>query len=67
MKILNKILNDSYKFINIQIPTNNETNFHYVSYHFFNVSGADILFLYLLTNLENDVSRFVTFFFLLFV
>lgn len=52
---------------NIQIFNKNTINFHYVSYHFLNVSGPDILFLYLLTKFENDTSFLVTRFFLDFI
>jgi len=70
MSKINKLDETPFKenYINLLIykyPTEKTLNSHYASYHFFNVSGAEILFLYLLTSFENDASFFV-FFFLLF-
>lgn len=53
-----------YSFIINTLLFNKKVLSSYVSYHFFNVSGADILFLYLLTNFEKDASFFVMVFFL---
>lgn len=68
--MINKLNEIPFKenYINLLIykySTDIILNSHYASYHFFIVSGAEILFLYLLTRFENDTSFFV-FFFLLF-